>query len=91
MFVEPRVLIDATAVPPDRGGVGRYVDSLVTALDVDGATPAIVCQPRDAELYAELAPHAEVVPVAEQVATRTARLTWSRPPCPGWHTGCAPA
>ncbi|MDQ3601446.1 MAG: glycosyltransferase family 4 protein [Actinomycetota bacterium] len=82
MFVEPRVLIDATAVPLDRGGVGRYVDSLVTALDVDGATPAILCQPRDAELYDELAPHAEVVPVAEQVATRTARLTWEQATLP---------
>ncbi|MDX6219094.1 MAG: hypothetical protein QOJ48_2306, partial [Frankiales bacterium] len=28
----PRVLVDATAVPADRGGVGRYVDGLVTAL-----------------------------------------------------------
>ena len=82
MFAEPRVLIDATAVPLDRGGVGRYVDSLVTALDVDGATPAILCQPRDAELYDELAPHAEVVPVAEQVATRTARLTWEQATLP---------
>lgn len=82
MFVEPRVLIDATAVPPDRGGVGRYVDSLVTALDVDGAAPAILCRTRDAGLYDELAPHAEVVPVAEQVATRTARLTWEQATLP---------
>ena len=82
MSAEPRVLIDATAVSSDRGGVGRYVDSLVTALDVDGATPAILCQPRDAELYDELAPHAEVVPVAEQVATRTARLTWEQATLP---------
>ena len=25
----PRVLVDATAVPADRGGVGRYVDELL--------------------------------------------------------------
>jgi glycosyltransferase involved in cell wall biosynthesis len=75
---EPSVLIDATAVPADRGGVGRYVDSLVAALDADGARLTVVCQPRDAQLYGELAPGARVVPAAEQVATRTARLTWEQ-------------
>ncbi|WP_026197012.1 glycosyltransferase family 4 protein [Sciscionella marina] len=72
------MLIDATAVPADRGGVGRYVDSLVAALDADGARLAVVCQPRDTELYAGLAPHAEVVTAAESVATRTARLVWEQ-------------
>jgi len=33
---EPSVLLDATAVPADRGGVGRYVDSLAAALDESG-------------------------------------------------------
>jgi glycosyltransferase involved in cell wall biosynthesis len=75
---DPCVLVDATAVPADRGGVGRYVDSLVTALDTDGARLAVVCQPRDADLYTALAPHARVVVAAEQVATRTARLTWEQ-------------
>ena len=79
---EPRVLVDATAVPADRGGVGRYVDSLVAALDADGARLAIVCQPRDVSLYGELAPSARVVPAAEQVATRTARLTWEQATLP---------
>ncbi|TKR23665.1 glycosyltransferase family 4 protein, partial [Cellulomonas hominis] len=27
-----RVLVDATAIPADRGGVGRYVDDLLPAL-----------------------------------------------------------
>ena len=29
MRTEPRVLLDATAIPAERGGVGRYVDGLV--------------------------------------------------------------
>ena len=29
----PRVLVDATAVPADRGGVGRYVDGLISAAE----------------------------------------------------------
>jgi glycosyltransferase involved in cell wall biosynthesis len=82
VFTEPRVLIDATAVPADRGGVGRYVDCLVAALDAEGATPMVVCQPRDAELYATSAPHAEVVPAVERLVARTARLTWEQTTLP---------
>jgi glycosyltransferase involved in cell wall biosynthesis len=76
------VLIDATAVPADRGGVGRYVDSLLAALDADGAPVSVVCQPRDAELYSRLAPRSRVVPTAESIATRTARLTWEQTTLP---------
>ncbi|MGH3914788.1 MAG: glycosyltransferase family 4 protein [Pseudonocardiaceae bacterium] len=76
------MVVDATAVPADRGGVGRYVDSLLAALDTDGAAPVVLCQARDAPLYARLAPHAELLPVAEQVATRTARLTWEQTTLP---------
>lgn len=81
-MADPRVLIDATAVPADRGGVGRYVDSLAAALDSDGAAISVVCQPRDTELYGALAPHAEIVPAAESTATRTARLTWEQTTLP---------
>ncbi|WP_040925541.1 glycosyltransferase family 4 protein [Saccharomonospora marina] len=79
---EPRVLIDATAVPADRGGVGRYVDSLVAALDEIGTALTVMCQPRDVRLYAELAPHARVVGTAESTSTRTARLTWEQTTLP---------
>jgi glycosyltransferase involved in cell wall biosynthesis len=76
------VLLDATAVPADRGGVGRYVDSLVAALDTAGTKLSVVCQPRDAELYHRLAPNSRIAPAAEAVATRTARLTWEQTTLP---------
>ncbi len=76
------MLLDATAVPTDRGGVGRYVDSLVAALDTAGTRLAVVCQPRDAELYHGLAPSSRIVPATEAVATRTARLTWEQTTLP---------
>ncbi|MEU6643752.1 glycosyltransferase family 1 protein [Saccharomonospora sp. NPDC046836] len=76
------MLIDATAVPADRGGVGRYVDSLVAALDRDGAAITVVCQPRDEQLFAQLAPASRVVRTAETIATRTARLTWEQTTLP---------
>ena len=52
----PRVLVDATAVPADRGGVGRYVDGLISALGAAGADFAVVCQRADAERYSRMAP-----------------------------------
>ncbi|PRW62667.1 glycosyltransferase family 4 protein [Actinopolyspora mortivallis] len=79
---DPHVLIDATAVPADRGGVGRYVDSLLAALDVTGAPMSVVCQPRDAALYHRIAPNSRVVPAADAVATRTARLSWEQTTLP---------
>jgi hypothetical protein len=45
-------------VPADRGGVGRYVDGLVTALADAGADLALACQRADAERYGRLAPSA---------------------------------
>ena len=51
----PRVLVDATDVPADRGALGRYVDGLIGALDVAGADLAVVCQRSDEERYERLA------------------------------------
>jgi glycosyltransferase involved in cell wall biosynthesis len=76
--VAPRVLVDATAVPADRGGVGRYVDGLVGALSAAGADLAIVCQRADVERYGRLAPRAEIVGGPAAIAHRPARLAWEQ-------------
>jgi glycosyltransferase involved in cell wall biosynthesis len=76
--VAPRVLVDATAVPADRGGVGRYVDGLLSALSAVDADLAIVCQRADAERYARVAPHADVVAGPAAIAHRPARLAWEQ-------------
>ncbi|MGN6474007.1 MAG: glycosyltransferase family 4 protein [Mycobacteriales bacterium] len=74
----PRVLVDATAVPADRGGVGRYVDGLLGALGAAGADLAIVCQRADAERYAQVAPQATMVPGPPAISHRPARLAWEQ-------------
>jgi glycosyltransferase involved in cell wall biosynthesis len=76
--VAPRVLVDATAVPADRGGVGRYVDGLLGALGAANADLAVVCQRADAERYAQVAPQATVVPGPPAIAHRPARLAWEQ-------------
>jgi len=74
----PRVLVDATAVPADRGGVGRYVDGLVAALGAADADLALACQRADAERYARLAPRAQIVPAPAAISHRPARLAWEQ-------------
>jgi glycosyltransferase involved in cell wall biosynthesis len=77
----PRVLVDATSVPADRGGVGRYVDGLIGALGkVIGSQVdlAVVCQRTDVERYARMLPGAEVIGAPAAVAHRPARLAWEQ-------------
>lgn len=70
-----RVLLDATAMPIDRGGVARYVDELVHALDVD---LIIACNPRDASHYRALAPDSTVVTGSRALSWRGYRLMWEQ-------------
>jgi glycosyltransferase involved in cell wall biosynthesis len=75
----PRVLIDATSVPADRGGVGRYVDGLLGALGRREDTDiAVVCQRTDTERYQRLLPAAHVVAAPAAVSHRPARLAWEQ-------------
>ncbi len=77
----PRVLVDATSVPADRGGVGRYVDGLLGALGrvADEVVDlAVVALRTDAERYSRMLPRAEVLAAPAAVAHRPARLAWEQ-------------
>ena len=74
----PRVLLDATAVPSDRGGVGRYVDGLVGALSTAGQDLVVVCQRSDAERFHRFAGDVEIVAGPSAIAHRPARLAWEQ-------------
>ncbi|MGC9666797.1 glycosyltransferase family 4 protein [Planosporangium sp. 12N6] len=74
----PRVLVDATSVPADRGGVGRYVDGLLGALGTMDVDLTVVCQRTDAERYGRLLPSARVIAAPAAVAHRPARLAWEQ-------------
>lgn len=73
-----RVLIDATAVPADRGGVGRYVDELVPELARAGTDMVLVVQQRDVDHYRLLAPGARIEAAPAAVARRPVRLVWEQ-------------
>ncbi len=74
----PRVLVDATGVPADRGALGRYVDGLVCALTEAGADLALACQRADEERYGRLLPGAKVVAGPPAIAHRPARVAWEQ-------------
>ncbi|HEX6076334.1 MAG TPA: glycosyltransferase family 1 protein [Micromonosporaceae bacterium] len=74
----PRVLVDATSVPADRGGVGRYVDGLIGALSRVETDLVVVCQRTDAERYARMLPEARVESAPSAVSHRPARLAWEQ-------------
>ncbi|ADG75247.1 glycosyl transferase group 1 [Cellulomonas flavigena DSM 20109] len=73
-----RILLDATAVPADRGGVGRYLDDLLPALVRQGVDLVVVSQERDRDHLARLAPSAEVVAAPARIERRPARLVWEQ-------------
>ena len=75
-----RVLVDATCVSADRGGVGRYVDGLLAALarTPDELSLSVVCQRTDADRYLALVPGAEVIAAPTAVSHRPARLAWEQ-------------
>ena len=71
----PVVLLDATAVPKNRGGVGRYVDGFVPHIT---GPLFIACQERDAEHYRSLAPAATVLAQASQISSVPLRFIWEQ-------------
>jgi glycosyltransferase involved in cell wall biosynthesis len=73
------VLVDATSVPADRGGVGRYLDGLLGALGRrDDVDLAVVCQRTDTERYERQLPGARVLGAPAAVNHRPARLAWEQ-------------
>lgn len=73
-----RLLLDATAIPADRGGVGRYIDGLVPALVDAGVDLVVACQPRDAASFAAADRDVEVVPAPRAVEAVHRRFAWEQ-------------
>lgn len=72
-----RVLLDATAIPADRGGVGRYLDGLVPALAARrDVSVVLACQRRDLGQFGGL--DVQLEPVAESLEQRPRRLGWEQ-------------
>lgn len=73
-----KVLLDATAIPANLGGVGRYVDDLVPELLDCGVRLAMAVQERDVEHFRTKVPRARLFPVPARMTNRGARLAWEQ-------------
>lgn len=77
------VLLDATSVPADAGGVGRYLRELVPVLarrdDID---LHVACQRRDVAWLAAGAPQAVLHAVPERTTSVPLRLLWEQTALP---------
>ncbi|CCG04956.1 glycosyltransferase family 4 protein [Blastococcus saxobsidens] len=71
-------MVDATAVPPDRGGVGRYVDELLPALLAEGADLAVVVQAHDLSHYRALLPGVDLLAAPAAAARPAVRFAWEQ-------------
>ena len=76
-----RVLVDATALPAERRGVGRYLDSLLPALVAAGVEVTALAQARDRPDFSALG--IDCVPDLAVPAGRVARLAWEQYGLPG--------
>ena len=72
----PRVLVDATAIPAQLRGVGRYLDNLLPALVAAGADLVVLAQARDRDHFAELG--IDCLPGVSVPAGRIGRLAWEQ-------------
>lgn len=73
-----RLVVDATAIPPDRGGVGRYLEALLPELSALDLEVVVVCQERDRAALAEQSPAARTVAVPRALERRAVRLVWEQ-------------
>jgi len=75
------VLLDATSVPPDRGGVGRYLDGIIPALAARGSSVTVVCKPEDAEHFRRSGLPVLTAPASTTSVAR--RFLWEQVALPG--------
>ncbi|QWT25321.1 glycosyltransferase family 4 protein [Subtercola sp. PAMC28395] len=71
------VLLDATAIPANRGGVGRYVENLVPELVKLGTALVVVCQLRDRDAF-ESAGVQQVVTMPPWGSRARGRFVWEQ-------------
>ncbi|GGI36986.1 glycosyl transferase [Cnuibacter physcomitrellae] len=72
------ILLDATSLPPNRGGVARYIVGLLSGLDRLGHSITVVTKERDVESLRSAAPSHRYVLAPKAVDARPARLIWEQ-------------
>jgi glycosyltransferase involved in cell wall biosynthesis len=72
------VLLDCTAIPANRGGVGRYIEGILSGLSADQVILTLVAQRREKKVLAEIAPWATVLTLPAWATVRPLRFVWEQ-------------
>jgi glycosyltransferase involved in cell wall biosynthesis len=73
-----RVVLDCTAIPVRRAGVGRYIEGLLGGLTADQVILTLVTQKRDKKALSKLAPWASIRTVSPLLHARPLRFAWEQ-------------
>ncbi|SJM66244.1 glycosyltransferase [Gulosibacter sp. 10] len=72
------VLLDFTSLPPQLGGVGRYLEGLAAGIEELGGRPRIVLRREHEAHFRALAPHAELHLAPGWIGRRGLRFLWEQ-------------
>lgn len=73
-----RVLIDATAMPAQLGGVGRYLEGILQGFEEIGFVPWVVAKPAHVRHFRRLAPSPRYLQAPSWLAARGGRFAWEQ-------------
>lgn len=73
-----RILLDFTSLPPQLGGVGRYLEGLATGLAAAGSRPMLVVRPDHESHFRTLAPEAQIALAPAWINRRGLRFVWEQ-------------
>lgn len=79
----PHVLLDCTAIPAHRGGVGRYVEGLLRGLEPSQVKLTLATQTRDRDAFAQIVPWANIHSLPPRFIRRPLRIAWEQFSLPG--------
>lgn len=77
------VLVDATSIPPNRGGVARYIAGLLVGLAELDVRVDVVVKPGDLAWLRDTAPAHRYHPAPAWTSSRPLRLVWEQLGLPG--------
>lgn len=84
MIDVPHVLLDCTAIPAHRGGVGRYVEGLLRGFESSQVRLTLATQARDRDAFVELVPWANIHSLPPRFTRRPLRIAWEQFSMPGF-------
>lgn len=73
-----RVMVDATSIPVNHGGVARYIYGMLQGFAADGLDLVVVCRPDSAENIRRIVPWATVRVTSRIYDVRALRMAWEQ-------------